>query len=93
MTARQTVFATAAFAVLAAPAMAATLGSNSVVYALGGEGRTLVTLAAPGLSMPAGIALDFGGRRFRWMPSLGAPRHASFTAMTTKATRCSCSIP
>lgn len=61
MTARHTVLATAAVAMLAAPAMAATLGSNSVVYALGGEGRTLVTLAAPGQSMPAGIALDFGG--------------------------------
>ena len=61
MTALKTVLTGAAFMACAAPAMAATLGSNSVVYALGGEGRTLVTLAAPGLSMPAGMALDFGG--------------------------------
>ncbi len=61
MTARKTLLSAAALVACAAPAMAATLGSNSVVYALGGEGRTLVTLAAPGLSMPAGLALDFGG--------------------------------
>lgn len=61
MTAYKTILAGAAFAALAAPAMAATFGSNAVVYALGNEGRTLVTLAAPGMSMPSGIALDFGG--------------------------------
>lgn len=57
----KTVLAGTALVALAGPAFAATLGSNSVVYALGTEGRTLVTLAAPGLSSSTGIALDFGG--------------------------------
>ncbi|PWR01945.1 hypothetical protein DKT77_14340 [Meridianimarinicoccus roseus] len=44
----------------AGPLAAATFGSNSVVYSLGNEGTTLVTIAAPGQSMPIGVSLDFG---------------------------------
>jgi hypothetical protein len=57
----RSIIAAAALAALAAPGTAATFGSNAVVYTLGDEGRTLVTLAAPGMSMPSGVALDFGG--------------------------------
>ena len=45
----------------AGAASAATFGSNAIVYTLGNEGRSLVTLAGPGQMAPTGLALDFGG--------------------------------
>ena len=46
---------------LASSAMAATLGTNATAYALGNEGRTLVTVATPGGGAATGVTLSFAG--------------------------------
>ncbi|QIE42524.1 DUF4394 domain-containing protein [Meridianimarinicoccus aquatilis] len=61
MTGHFTRVAGVCFVLVASPLSAATFGSNTVVYSLGNEGQTLVTLAAPGQGTPSGVTLDFNG--------------------------------
>lgn len=55
-----TAIAAAVLAICAGAARAATLGTEAIVYTLGNNGTTLVTLAAPDGAAPSAVTLSFG---------------------------------